>query len=108
MSAVAIGGQLREYAAELVTRDQEQQSALEKKLGELKTQIAQVEALLDPLRLRPQRLLNFEVVLGSDYQCPGCWILHEKRSALRAISGGTNTEDFFKCRECEATFSVSV
>jgi hypothetical protein len=104
---MSIVDQLREYAAQFVDQNLQRQSALEKELTALQTTILQKKTLLDALRLSPQRLLNFPVNIGPDYQCPRCWIMFEKRTALDPIATGTDSEDFFRCRHCDSTFSVS-
>ena len=105
---MSIGDQLREYAAQIAEQNQERQAGLEREILDLETKAAQKKALVDALRFGPQRLLDFQFKLGADYQCPRCWINHEKRSALTPIGGGTNTEDFFRCHTCGNTFSVSI
>jgi hypothetical protein len=56
---------------------------------------AKMAAQLRSANLSYQRLANFQVKIGADYQCPACWIEHEARSALRPIGSGTDTEDIF-------------
>src|SRR5258708_7033627 len=99
---MSIVQQLGEYAAQLAEQNQQRRAGLERELGDLQVQIAQKQAMPDTLGFGHQRLANFQVKIGPDYQCPRCWIMLEKRSALRPIGGGTNTEDFFRCNDCDS------
>ena len=54
-----------------------------------------------------QRLHRFQPQIGEDFQCPRCWIEHERRSNLTPVSAGrAQREDFFRCGDCGFEFSV--
>jgi hypothetical protein len=63
----------------------------------LQTRLREIEAVGASARLAHDRLANFQIKIGADYQCPGCWIEHERRSSLTPVGGGTATEEFFTC-----------
>ncbi len=86
-----IASETARYAQARVTRLEEEVLDLEKRLAEKKTE-------RDSARLAAKRLSNFQVTIGTDYQCPRCWIESGTRSPLRPIGGGTRDEDFFRCR----------
>ena len=37
------------------------------------------------MELASQRLNNYPLMIGPNFQCPRCWIEHEKQSALRPV-----------------------
>ena len=53
----------------------------------------------------PKRLLKFQTKIGTEFQCPRCWIEHERRSSLRPVPAGTR-DDMMKCSVCAAEYAV--
>jgi hypothetical protein len=45
------------------------------------------------------RLINYLPRVGPDFQCPRCWIQHEKRSALLTVRTDID-DDVFRCGAC--------
>src|SRR5271157_1071839 len=101
-----IGRQIKDMAAEMAAHSQQRASNLQRELAETEDRKAQLEAQLHAANLAHKRLAEFQVKIGTDYQCPRCWIDHETRAALTPIGGGTDKEDFFRCHTCNLTVSV--
>ena len=51
---------------------------------------------MNPADGTEDRLLNFKIKIGANYQCPICWIEHGRNIALYPVpSGGRN--DILRC-----------
>jgi len=96
-------GELKALANQMSAREQAKLSQIEKRLTELEEEKALLEARRDLASTANQRALNFQPVLGSDYQCPACWIVDKERAALGPISGEPH-KDFFRCSRCNEAF----
>ena len=59
------------------------------------------------MSLAHNRLADLRVKLGTDYQCPVCWIRRGVRSNLDPIGFGTNAKDLFRCAQCGLKVEVS-
>jgi hypothetical protein len=103
---VAIRDDLMQLAIQIANDGQSRASKRKKELGELKTRIAEIEALLHEANFFRERLARFQPEFGGSLQCPRCWVLNETRSSLTPVSG-TNHEDIFRCHTCELEFSIS-
>jgi hypothetical protein len=98
--------QFRAFAQEIAQRAQSRVLDLEREIFDLETVLAKKKAERDSASLAPQRLANFDVKLGTDYQCPSCWIERETRSSLRPTRNGTDTEDYVGCPKCHREFTL--
>ena len=105
---MSVISELRQIAGEIAYNVQGRIADLQRELEQVKTRQAEIEAQLNSARLGYQRLFNYQPALGTDLQCPSCWIEHEKRSALSSIGGGTDTEDFVRCDICGKEFSLAI
>ncbi len=47
----------------------------------------------------------FNPKIGTQYQCPACWVRKEKRAALEAIPTRTK-DDAFECDACGADYLI--
>jgi ribosomal protein L37AE/L43A len=102
---VEITTALLEEAKRYAANAQARLSKLEADLKDIERQKAEVEAKCQAARVATKRLLKFEVQIGSEYQCPRCWIEHERRSALRGVASRTS-DDIMACRICGAEFVI--
>lgn len=91
----------KQIAAELQVRA----TGLQRELLDVQARAAQIKAEMDAVSGAPERLANYTVEFGGDYQCPRCWIISGTRSPLKAVPGGT-TGDLFRCRACNNKFTV--
>jgi len=96
-------GELKALANEMAAHEQAKLSQIEKRLTELEDEKAALEARRDLASTARERALNFQPVLGADYQCPACWVVGEERAALGPISGEPH-KDFFRCSRCHEAF----
>lgn len=79
----------------------------EKEISDLKDDAGSFRHLHgDPMRLFSERLLNFQVKIGGDLQCPRCWVLHETRAPLRPTTS-TREHDYFHCDACGYDVALS-
>jgi hypothetical protein len=105
---------MADISQELLARANEVAERLDAKSGQLKQELLeiqirtkQIEAALHNADVANKRLLNYRPTLGSDYQCPDCFIKNEVRSSLRAIPG-KGTHDLFKCPTCKVEISALI
>ena len=104
-ASMSIAEQISEIAAALA-RDAEQRAKdLQRQLLALEARALAIKTELDAAHLAHDRLANFQIKLGADYQCPRCWIENETRAALIPLPGIAR-EDVFHCRDCQFEFSV--
>jgi hypothetical protein len=81
--------------------------ALEPQLEEIEKLKLEIEAECQSGRLAPKRLLQYEFKIGTEYQCPRCWIYHERRSALHPASSASADQVIMRCQTCAADFVIS-
>ena len=79
----------------------------EQEMAEVEKQKAKLNSQINTAKLASQRLLNFPIKVGVDYQCPRCWIANETRSALRAIDGD-DSRDLMECRACGFVLEIPI
>ncbi|HEV8015845.1 MAG TPA: hypothetical protein VGP48_09945 [Stellaceae bacterium] len=94
-----IAEQMAEYASARASQHQRELKEAELRKAEIEAKLRSANAALD-------RLANFQVKIGADYQCPACWIENETKAILRPVGGGTDADDFFRCNKCGAEFNV--
>lgn len=98
--------EIGKIAGQIVAQTQTKVARLKKEILGLKEQLAKKEAQLDSANLAADRLSNFQVKLGGNYQCPRCWIEHGKHSAVRTIPSSSR-DDAFRCDDCGFEFCVN-
>jgi hypothetical protein len=98
--------QLQDMAAEFARNAQSQATHLHHDLLEIERRKRQIEAKLHVANLARDRLASFVPSLRAISKAPGFWINNELRSSLRAIGGGTSTEDLFRCNTCEVEIAL--
>jgi hypothetical protein len=101
-----IGTELRKIANEIADRMQQRGAQLQHEIENLETVLARKKAELDTTDRVHDRLADFAIQVGSDYQCPACWIERETRSSLTPLGGGTRSEESFRCRACGRRFNI--
>ena len=80
---------------------------LEPQLQELEKLKLEVEAQCRAAHLAPKRLLEYRFQIGTDYQCPRCWIYYERRSALHPADPANPERTIMRCQTCAAEFVIS-
>jgi hypothetical protein len=105
---MAIDDELRKIAGEIAAEAQGRVTQLEQQTLELKKRLAETKAKRDAARLAPERLANYPVKLGPNYQCPRCWIDHEHRAPLRPVPNDNAREDILRCGRCGADWPIPV
>jgi hypothetical protein len=96
---------LLEEAQYAVSNLKNRARALESQLQEIKKLKLEIEAECQAASLAPKRLLKFQPKIGTEYQCPRCWIEHERRSSLRPVASG-GRDDLMRCNTCPAEYAI--
>lgn len=92
---------LRREAREIAQSAQYRIAGLEQEIPDLEKRLAKAKAERDTACLATQRLTNYRISLGPDYQCPRCWIEHKRASPLRPVP-----IDSFACDVCQGQFVI--
>jgi hypothetical protein len=103
----SIEAQIAEIARRMALHQQHEASGLQNQINEIEDRKAKLLAERDLARGARERLANFEVKIGTDYQCPDCWISRGIRSALYAIGSNERRLDAFRCRTCNQVWEFS-
>ena len=72
---------------------------LNEEQAEIERRKAQIKAQLEAARVAQKRVLNFRPCIGTDFQCPRCWIVTEVGSPLRPVPSSTS-DDIMRCQAC--------
>lgn len=94
---MSIESELRNVAQQIATGLQGQLSSLQREQFEAETRYREATAKLDAAKLAMNRLASFTLKIGGHFQCPKCWFADGTQSNIRAIGGGTDRDDFFRC-----------
>jgi hypothetical protein len=97
---MSIERQIQDQAGEIASDYQQRIDKLERELRDLEARKLAVEEALRTASIIPKRLARFKPKIGTEHQCPRCWLEQEARSTLEPIGGGTRHEDDFRCRSC--------
>lgn len=99
-SIPTIAEYLRQKAMEIADAAQARVSELDHVIAKIEQQKSEKETERDMARGAFQRLANYPVSIGGNYQCPDCWVNYGKMSPLQPISSA-NRHDFFRCGLCK-------
>lgn len=102
---MSIANELQQQALVLANEKQRTVLDLEKKKADMEMKLHQIEAQLDMARLSHKRFPDYRPEIGTDYQCPRCWINNERRSTLVPIPSDNDT-DTLRCRNCGIDFHI--
>ena len=86
-------------AREIATEVESSARALNPELREIEKRKREIDAKLDAAHRAVKRSIDFKVRIGSDFQCPGCWVRDKVRSTLTPIPG-TKHADIMRCHTC--------
>lgn len=103
----SIEAQIADIASRLAAHQQHHASGLQNEINEIEARKVKLLAERDLARSARERLTNFQVKIGADYQCPDCWISRNVRSALYPIGDGERHLDRFRCRSCDQVWEFS-
>jgi len=95
-----IAASIRYAANEIAQAAQHRATTLKREIVGLEEQLAEKNAALQSSHEAHDRLLNFHPQVGSDYQCPRCWIEEDLRAILRAVAADANDTDRLACERC--------
>ena len=91
-----------EYQADLV----KQQPAIENRIKQLETELAQQRAALLAARWSEVLLRGYTPSLSGENRCPYCWIGQSVISPLQVEECFGDEEDYLKCPTCEREISI--
>ena len=97
---------LLEEAQYAVSNLKNRARALEPQLQEIEKLKLEIEAECHAARLAPKRLLDYKFKIGTEYQCPRCWINDERQSALRPANSASVDRNLMRCQTCAAEFAI--
>lgn len=98
---MSIAGVLTGIAGDIAQEAKARGAQLKTELEQIEARKAEIEAKLNAIRGLPERLFHYGRHLGADFQCPLCWIEHEKSSRMTPTP-----DDSFRCDACNSTFKV--
>ncbi len=93
---------------DLAKRMQAEASALEENFARLKAEQVEIEKQLEAAKSAAGRLDSFLEASREERLCPNCFLRGNTKSPLVTMDGGTDTEDFFRCRKCGSEYSELV
>jgi DNA-directed RNA polymerase subunit RPC12/RpoP len=96
---MSIEGVIREEASGIAGRQHHRALSLEKEYLAIQGRAEELRVQCDSARAAPDRLLNFQVKIGAEYQCPACWIERDTRAPMVAKPSASK-EDIFECVNC--------
>ena len=102
---MSIATELQQAALMLATDMQQRVHDFETEKLEIEMQLAQVQAHIDAAGSAHKRFSNYRPEIGPDYQCPSCWIKHERRATLRPVSSDSDA-DIMRCSECHEEVTI--
>jgi len=96
---------LLDEAANTVRNLEDGVVVLEAELAAIEQHVAEINAEIRQAKLARQRLLDFRPRVGSDFQCPRCWVQGDARSTLEAWRS-TTSEEILTCRVCGSEYLI--
>jgi hypothetical protein len=102
---MGIDDKLHQAAVKKAMDMQSRLAALDREEAEIDARKAQIHAERNAISRAPDRLANFSVKVGANYQCPHCWIEHERQSVLSPIPSKTSA-DLFRCDTCHLELEI--
>jgi hypothetical protein len=88
---------LGRIADEIATHAQKRAAYLRGEYLEAEKLALEKKARFESANLAFKRTANFKVKIGTDYQCPRCWVESGKAASLRADPGDTR-DDILRCQ----------
>src|SRR5262249_3627037 len=97
---MSIESEIHQTALDIARQLEAQAVQIERELADVETRKTELLTQRDTARRAQNRLSNFQIAFGSDYQCPRCWIQHEARSTLMPTPSTYPRVDIFHCGTC--------
>lgn len=104
---MSLPNELQRLAIEVAKEVQKRMSDAQTELHDMQERMAQIQRELQEAKTTSQRALDFEFKVGTDYQCPRCWVLGGTRSNITPIPGNAR-EDLFICRACYFEIAIPI
>ena len=105
---MAISGELLQVAKEIAQNAQLRLAALDQEEAELDARKAEIQEERSNISLAAQRAHVFRPQVGTDFQCPRCWVDYERRARLLPIAGGARAGDSIRCRTCGFEYFIAL
>lgn len=91
---------LQTVAREIARRAQFRLAVLDREEAELDRRMAEIGVERANIRGAAQRARDFRPMIGTEYQCPRCWVDHKKQSVLQPMASQTENA-LFRCQDCD-------
>ena len=104
---VSISNELLNVATRIAQNAQLRLAALDQEEAGLDARKAEIGAERKEISVAAQRAVGFRPQVGTEFQCPRCWVDYERRARLLPVGGGTKAEDYFRCRTCGFEYAVT-
>jgi hypothetical protein len=105
---MSTAGELLQVAKEISENAQLRLAALDQEEAELDARKAEIQAERENISLAVQRANVFRSQVGTDLQCPRCWVNFERRARLLTVADGAGSENFIRCRTCGFEYSTAL
>jgi hypothetical protein len=105
---MSVERQIQDQAGEIASDYQQRVDELKRELRDLEARKLAVEEALRTASDVPKRLAKFKPKIGTECQCPHCWLEQEARSTLEPIGGGTSHEDHLRCPSCGFQLTIPI
>ena len=102
---MSIENQLRQIALELGTSQAVRLNQLNRQLKELDDQRAKLAADIEIAKGVERRSRQYGPRKDINFNCPRCWVQHEREAALRPIPSPTRN-DLLRCATCHSEFEI--
>jgi len=102
----SVSAVLIQIAKELAALANDEALSYQKEIDETKRRLDELTAKLKAAQEAPARLDGFDVQIGSDYQCPHCWMKDGIKSTLRPVGNPDGDADRFRCNACDRIIEI--
>ena len=98
--------ELKQIAIRIANHIEGNALELKRELLQVQLREKELQTTIHAASAASERSRNFVPLLGSDYQCPACWVDRERKSGLSPVDSPENN-DIFVCRTCGLEFSFT-
>lgn len=104
---MSLPNELQRLAIEIAKDVQKSMPDAQAELRAMQTRMAEIQSELATAKTASQRALDFQFKVGTDYQCPRCWVSRGAHSTITPIPGN-GADDVFICRTCLLEIAIPI